>query len=233
MMKAYLSVTPILDFEHNSIQLLIERRAWNRLSEKKRIQVIYNFVRDEVLFGYNRQDALKASEILADGYGQCNTKSTLLMALLRATGIPTRLHGFTIEKPLQKGAIPGIWYLLSPKNILHTWVEVLYEGNWYHLEGVILDKQYLKRLQKMFEGHSGAFCGYGAYTGLLASPVIDWDENHTYIQEKGINQDFGLYDTPDDFYRDYGQEMGFVKNLLFQNFGRKQINSNVRRIRGC
>ncbi len=37
-------------------------------------------------------------------------ESTLLMALLRAVNIPNRLHGFTIDKALQKGAITGIWY---------------------------------------------------------------------------------------------------------------------------
>ena len=42
---------------------------------------------------------------MADGTGQCNTKSTLLMALLRAVGIPWRFHGFAISKPLWKASL--------------------------------------------------------------------------------------------------------------------------------
>ncbi|MEE9438693.1 MAG: transglutaminase domain-containing protein, partial [Saprospiraceae bacterium] len=91
----------------------------------------------EIRFGYNKSDNIPASKVLSDGYGQCNTKSTLLMALLRAVGIPNRIHGFTIDKALQKGAITGIWYKLAPKNILHSWVEVLINDKWYFLEGVI------------------------------------------------------------------------------------------------
>ena len=37
----------------------------------------YNYVRDDVLFGYNIDDGISASKVLADGYGQCNTKGTL------------------------------------------------------------------------------------------------------------------------------------------------------------
>ena len=65
------------------------------------------------------------------------------MAILRGVGIQCRLHGFTIDKLLQKGAFTGIWYKLAPQNILHTWVEVKHNQQWFNLEGVILDKKYL------------------------------------------------------------------------------------------
>ena len=50
-------------------------------------------------------------------------------------------------KSLQKGAISGVWYKISPKNILHSWVEINVNNQWYSLEGVILDKEYLTALQ--------------------------------------------------------------------------------------
>ena len=68
----------------------------------------------EIAFGYNTDDMISASEVLKDGYGQCNTKGTLFMALLRAVGIRCRIHGFTIDKKLQKGAMTGIVYKLAP-----------------------------------------------------------------------------------------------------------------------
>lgn len=55
-----------------------------------------------------------------DGIGQCNTKSTLLMPLLRAVGSPCRSQGFTIDKRLQKGAITGLAYWLPPQRIDHA-----------------------------------------------------------------------------------------------------------------
>ena len=47
-------------------------------------------------------------------------------------------------------------------------------------------------------GKRGAFCGYGVAVKNFKNPVIDFDRNNTYIQSEGINQDFGVYDSPDD-----------------------------------
>ena len=120
--------TDLLDYKSPQIQQLILERGWQALPEFERIGAIYDFVRNEIKFGYNESDNLPASSVLIDGIGQCNTKGTLLMALLRANGIHCRLHGFTINKSLQKGAITGWAYVLAPKSIIHSWVEILFEG---------------------------------------------------------------------------------------------------------
>ena len=86
--KKYLESTKLLNYEHKSIQKLIAKRGWKDLPEFDRIKAIYNYVRDEIRFGYNVDDAIPASEVLKNRYGQCNTKGTLFMALLRACGIP-------------------------------------------------------------------------------------------------------------------------------------------------
>ena len=97
-MNQYLEKTPMLDFSNPIIQKLIETKRWKEQDEFDRLKSIYNFVRDEVAFGYNIDDRILASKVLKDGYGQCNTKGTLFMALLRGCGIPCRVHGFTIDK---------------------------------------------------------------------------------------------------------------------------------------
>ena len=91
---------------------------------------------------------MSAVEVLQDSFGQCNTKATLLMALLRSVNIPCRLHAFNVSKDFQKGALPQIIYLLAPKYILHTWVEVFFNDKWIALEGVIIDKDYLYTVQR-------------------------------------------------------------------------------------
>lgn len=229
--KHYLKSTKILNFDAPNIQALIRERGWKQLADSEKIRYIYNYVRDEVKFGYNTKDSISASEVLQDGFGQCNTKSNLFMALLRAVGIPNRIHGFTIDKALQKGAITGIWYKLSPKNILHSWVEVYLDGEWFNLEGLILDRAYLTALQNKFSDCKTTFCGYGAYTDNFQKPQIEWEKNHTYIQEKGINQDFGLFDTPDEFYKSHQQKLSPMKGWIYRNYVRHLMNKNVEDIR--
>lgn len=232
-MDRYLKETRMLNYSDERIQRLIKDRKWKNADKFECLKAIYNFVRDEILFGYNVDDSILASQVLSDGYGQCNTKGTLFMALLRACGIPCRVHGFTIDKKLQKGAMTGFVYKSAPKNVFHSWVEVYFEEQWYELEAFILDKAYLTKLQEKNSDCIGAFCGYGVAVKDFKHPVIDFEWNNTYIQSEGINQDFGVYDSPDELLKEHHQEISGVKAFLYRNLGRHLMNRNVRRIRGC
>ena len=127
-MHDYLTETKMLDYSNENIKQLIRERKWSDMAEVERLKAIYTFVRDEILFGYNVDDSVPASRVLRDGYGQCNTKGTLFMALLRACDIPCRVHGFTIDKKLQQGAMTGIVYRNAPQNVFHSWVELYFEN---------------------------------------------------------------------------------------------------------
>src|SRR5512145_195769 len=181
--QAYLEETLLLDYQHPLIKGLIMKKGWNELAtEAEKIKQIYDFVKDEILFGFNASDDVPASQVLRDGYGQCNTKSTLCMALFRAVGIACRFHGFLIDKKVQNGAFPEIVHRLTPSDLFHSWVEVCYDGKWIALEGLILDKKYLQTVQSRFEDCVGSFCGYGVATKSLHSPDVEWQGGNTYIQ---------------------------------------------------
>ncbi len=230
-MERYLKETPMLDFSDESIQGLIHNKRLRDMDEFHCLCSIYNYVRDEILFGYNTDDGIPASRVLHDGYGQCNTKGTLFMALLRACSIPCRIHGFTIDKKLQKGAMTGIVYRTAPQNIFHSWVEVYFENTWYELEAFILDREYLGKLQGKIGNCSGPFCGYGVAVADFKHPVIDFNRSNTYIQSEGITQDFGVYDSPDELLSEHHQQMSAFKTFLYRNVGRHLMNRNVRKIR--
>ena len=232
-MQQYLSETKLLDFSSPAIQALIAEKGWTSLPARGKILGIYNYVRDDIAFGYNIDDAIPASRVLADGYGQCNTKGTLFMALLRAAGVPCRLHGFTIDKLLQKGAMTGIVYKSAPREIVHSWVEVLFEGQWLNLEGFILDMRYLDALRRKFSSCEGSFCGYGVATDDFKNPAVAWDAGDTYIQKEGIVRDFGVFDAPDDFFGAHAQGVSKFKGFLFRHYGRHAMNRNVARIRAA
>lgn len=193
-MDRYMQETKMLDYSNNKIQQLISERMWKSLEEFECLKAIYNFVRDEILFGYNTDDSIPASKVLADGYGQCNTKGTLFMALLRACNIPCRVHGFTIDKALQKGAMTGIVYKNATQNVFHSWASFILKINGMSWKHLFLIK-------------------------------------NTYIQSEEINQDFGVYDSPDELLEEHHQEMSVIKAFVYKNFGRHLMNRNVKRIR--
>ncbi|MGB4118128.1 MAG: transglutaminase-like domain-containing protein [Polaromonas sp.] len=226
----FLVATALLDYNNPEIQALIKKKEWMTLSQYQRIEQIYDFVRDDIQFGYNEDDTLPASQVLADGIGQCNTKATLFMALLRASGITCRFHGFTIDKSLQKGVVTGLAYALAPRSIIHSWVEVQFEGRWINLEGFILDADYLRSLQNMFPTAT-VFCGFGAGTLNLQSPSVQWQGTDTYIQKEGINKDLGVFASPDVFYSQHGANLSGLKRWLYRHFVRHWMNKKVQKIR--
>lgn len=229
-MKNYLRETKLLDYHDNAIQDLVQSQGWSGLPTFQKIEQIYNYVKDVIRFGYNVDDATPATQVLYDGYGQCNTKTILVMALLRAVEIPCRFHGFTLDKQVQSGIL-GVLYRFSPTKIIHTWAEVYYDGQWFPLEGLILDRVYLENIQRRFQDYNGTFCGWGVGTTDLQNPAVEWQGSGTYIQKEGIVGDLGIYPTPDEFYASNRQRLSPVKRFLYQSLGRRYMNWNVTRVR--
>jgi hypothetical protein len=230
-LSSHLAETRMLDFNSRSIGSLIERRGWLTLPPWERARAAYDFVRNSILFGYNISDDIPASQVLADGYGQCNTKATLLMALFRGIELPCRLHGFTIHKSLQRGVVPELVYGLAPDEIIHSWVEVHLKGRWVNLEGFILDAGFLSALQSRFAGETDSLCGFGAGTDCLSRPAVEWTGADTYIQSTGINRDLGIFSSPDEFYARHEQAFGPVRGFFYRSFIRHWMNARVRAIR--
>jgi len=224
-----LASTRLLNFEVPAIARLLEDRGWRKLPSHERIGAVYDFVRDEIAFGYNSSDDIPASEVLGNGHGQCNTKGTLLMALLRGVGVRCRMHGFTIHKALQRGVVPELVYPIAPAEILHSWVEVETASGWANLEGFILDMPFLSSLQRTF-ATTESLCGYGAGTDCLSAPPVGWTGGDTYIRQTGIARDFGTFDTPDDFYANHHQQFG-IRDWIYRHLIGHWMNLRVRKIR--
>lgn len=230
-MDIYLKQTKLLDFNIPSIQNLIAEKGWEQLEEKEKIAAVYSFVRNEIKFGYNRSDDIPASEVLRDGYGQCNTKSILLMALLRALNIPCRIHGFYIDKKMQKGALTGITYLVAPNKIVHAWSEVYFNDEWVALEGVIIDEEYLNQVKDKLYNFNNGYIGYGISVEDKEKINICWQGKSTYIQSFSITDDLGIFNSPDDFFLKYNNTSSKLKRFLFDVL-RRRINKKLDLIRG-
>jgi len=172
----FLQATKMLNFHAANITKLVNERGWKKLtSQNAAARAVYEFCREEILFGYNCDaDNMSASRVLDEGIGHCNTKSTLLMALLRAVGIPCRLHAFTIHKRLQRGALTPLVYFMAPSEIVHTWAEAQLDDQWIALEGLILDSAYLKAVQHRFTHCAHPFLGYAVATADLQKPRVEW-----------------------------------------------------------
>lgn len=230
-MEKYLKDTVILNYHSQEIVSLINSKGWNELNEFDKIGAIYDFVQNNILLGYNKYDNLKATQVLEDGIGQCNTKGILLMALLRAVGVPCRLHGTKVTKVFQRSLMPKFMAKLAPPFIVHTWVEVYYNGEWLSLEGVIADKAYLSGLRKLFPEYKGKFFDYAVAVKDFDHLEIDWKGENTTVQQQAVVEDLGVFDSPDEFYIKYKQDYRGLKKFMYENIGRKIMTNRVAKIR--
>jgi len=111
----------------------------------------------------------------------------------------------------------------DPFGLLHTWVEVLLDGPWIALEGLILDASYLSGVRNQI-GESRGFCGYAVATCSLSSPPVEWAGTDTFIQREAITEDLGLYDDPDALYAEHGANLVGFKRWLFAHIVRHRMN---------
>lgn len=230
-MKDYLKETKMLNFNAAKLSDLIKTRGWRELDEFHKIGAAYDFVQNEILFGYNANDTLTATEVLFDGIGQCNTKATLLMALLRGVEIPCRLRGLEVSKDFQRGATSGIISALAPDRIIHTWVEVYYGGKWLALEGVITDKKYLNALKTRYNDVTGKFMRYAVATKNLSKLSVDWNGKATFVQSEAVVHDYGIFESPDEFFTSHSQGFCKAKQFLYSHVGRRMMTRNVAKMR--
>lgn len=86
-------------------------------------------------------------------------------------------------------------------------------------------------MQNKFIHINGPFSGYAIATGDLQNPKVEWSGEDTFIQADGIAEDYGLFDSPDAFYRQKGVNLSGVKSWAYKAILRHWINKNVERIR--
>lgn len=229
----YLETSPLLDYKDPIISELITRNGWHSITKQTDlVNAVYSFVRDDIEYGHTESYAVQASRVLALRCGNCLTKTTLLMALLRAVGIPCRFHAMTISKVIFRGLLQGASYRIARNQSYHAWVEIQFKGKWLALEGHIIDKSYLLKLQQRFPDYMGSFYGFGIAVLNFKNPENRWRESHTYVQNKAIEQDIGTFDTPDEFFSEYPEAESYTQSFRYKAIIRGRLNNSIIAMRG-
>jgi hypothetical protein len=228
------NIPKLCDHWHPVVSECALRLTKDAYNERSRLERIFHYVRDNIKFGYPLQgDLVMASQTIRLGYGQCNTKSALFVALCRAVGIPARMHFSLISKEIQRGIFTGIAYRLMPEYISHSWVEVFLEGRWRGLDSFINDSSFfLAGREKLTE--TGWDTGYSIACSLEdATNELAIDEER-FVQMAAVTDDHGVWDDPADYYSSdlYRNRPGIFKLVLYV-FMVAFLNRRVRKIRGA
>ena len=132
MDPAYLNPTAIIDSDHPRIVDYAREVAGEARDPVEQAVRIYYAVRDGIRYDpyypFYLPEHYRASNVLASGRGYCVCKASLLCALGRSLGIPSRVGFATVRNHLATKQL--IEFLGSDLFVYHGYTDFFLEGKW-------------------------------------------------------------------------------------------------------
>ena len=110
------------------------------VTPEEKVEKIFYFVRDEVLFDFVGENYMSADEVLATGRGSCMNKAALFVKMAKESGIPARFHFMSVSKEALRDLLHPLAYRFWPDSFTHTFPEVKLNGRWISMEATF-DKE--------------------------------------------------------------------------------------------
>ncbi len=128
----YLRPTAILDSDHPQIAAFARQSAGQVKDPVEQAVRIYYAVRDGIRYDpyypFYLPEHYRASHVLASGRGYCVCKASLLCALGRSLGIPSRVGFATVRNHLATRQL--IEFLGSDLFVYHGYTDFFLDGKW-------------------------------------------------------------------------------------------------------
>lgn len=192
--------TPQIDCASRSIRQAAARLVEGSEDAREQAVRIHRFVRDEIKLTFaTRLNWLKASRILAIGRGTPIAKTTLFVALLRASSIPARLRFVAIPAETYSGLFEA-----RQQWIDHAIAEIYLHGDWLDVDSHIVDMPlYLGARARL--AREGRVLGYGVHSTGTATFNGYESSFAQYVETDTVSglaaKEFGLYADARSFAR--------------------------------
>ena len=193
----WLGTTRLLDLDNSMLRLRALRITQLATSDIQKAIRIHDYIKS-LPFGCPTSGGhTSAAAVLKSGLGDCHSKGTLFVGLLRSSGIPARLRFVSLSGDFLRGILD-----LHGSSITHAIGEVYLNGQWIQSDTYVaddlLESQALAKLA--LEGHK---LGYGIHaqgrrywSGLQSA-------HGQYAIEDPLSMpliDFGVAHDPECFY---------------------------------
>ena len=208
----------LADYNNPSVQDIAERLTSDAITVREKLNRLFHYVRDDIKFAFPQEgDLVKASTTIRLGNGQCNTKSTLFLALCKAAEIPARIHFSLIKKEIQRGLFTGLGYKLMPPLLSHSWIEVDVNGKWRRIDSYINDEIFYQAAKSELQERSWD-TGYSvSCPSGECSCEFNLDQE-AFVQMGAVVVDHGIWDDPSDYYAtdQYQNRLNIMKSIFYR-----------------
>jgi transglutaminase-like putative cysteine protease len=197
MSDATLQPTALLDSDHPAV-LAFATRHRHGADDRERAVALYYAVRDGFRYDPYRIDlspaGMRASTVLAAGFGWCVPKATLLAAACRAIGIPARVGFADVRNHLSTARMREV--MQTDVFYWHGYAVLLIDGAWRKATPA-----FNRELCERFDLLPLEFDGRG---DSLYHPFDRQGHRHMeYLADRGAFDDVPLARMADDFARLY------------------------------
>jgi transglutaminase-like putative cysteine protease len=172
-MTHWLEETRQLDLSHPKLRITAQKLTQSRQCLHARAASIHEFVRRMPFVAVPRASALRASDVLLRGHGDCHAKGLLFVALCRAAGLPARLLLVRVKAGFLAGMLDG-----GPEAITHAVGQVRIGDQWVSTDGYVIDPP-MFALAKYSLDRTGRDSGWG----IVRHARGRWDGKSTCIQQ--------------------------------------------------
>ena len=136
----WLGSTQLLDLNDPKLRIQALRITQLASSATQKALLIHDFVKSLPFGCVAAFDHVPAAAVLRAGRGDCHTKGTLFVALLRAAGVPARLRFVSLSSKFLAGIID-----VPQESITHAVGEVYLSGRWVQTDTYVTDEQFEMR----------------------------------------------------------------------------------------
>jgi transglutaminase-like putative cysteine protease len=132
MHEEFLKPTEWIDSDHPDIQAFARKTTAGLKTDREKAVRLFYAVRDGIYYDPYRIDpsrnGFKASTILQRGYGYCVAKAIVLAAVLRAVGIPCKLHFADVRNHLTTERLKKL--MQTDTFFHHGYNDIWLDGRW-------------------------------------------------------------------------------------------------------
>ena len=212
MIDPTLRPTELIDSDHPAV-LAFAAQHGRGSGDRERTVALYYAVRDGFRYDPYRIDlspqGMKASAVLAAGYGWCVPKATLLAAACRALGIPARVGFADVRNHLATERMREV--MQTDVFYWHGYTDILIEGGWCKATPAF-NVELCERFELLpleFDGRADS----------LYHPFDRHGRRHMeYVAQRGSFDDVPLAQMTEDFARLYPRWLPQREDMLARDF---------------
>ena len=225
----WLGASSLIDLEDPKLRLRV--RALTQLSktEREKALAVYGYVKRMPLTRPMRLRVHTAREVIDLGRGDGSDKVTLLVAMLRAAGIPARVRYVLIDGKILRGLTTRVRQAARP--LLEVWLH----GRWLRTDTYIFDAAYMAAARQRLRER-----GWDWGFGIHVNGAMLWDGYESAFvaavptqEDPMVLKDLGVFHDPMQFMQSHayrGLSSRFSR-LLHLNMLSPILQRGIRRLR--